>query len=423
MKDKVKSLVSNMKSKVKKYTKFIDKKNKFNMMEVVCLMIITTIFGMFVGGVLMYRKGALNLGIKKELNEFVATYNEILNDYYKDVSEEGLLEAGISGMVNYLGDPYSVYMDEEASTAFLEKVMGEYVGIGTEIAEYQDGHIELQNVNEDGPAYKAGLRDKDILKKVNDEDIKDKTLTEISNIVKGKEGTKVKITVLRDDKELTFEVKRENIDITSVTSKLIEYNNSKVGLIVIDIFAANTSKQFEKELKALEKQKIDSLIIDVRSNSGGYLTAVTDIISLFLKKGDVIYQLKTKDKIEKITDKTDTKRDYPVAVLVNGGSASASEVLTASLMEQYGAKIVGTLTYGKGKVQKTQELSNGASIKYTFQEWLTPKGNSIDGKGIEPEYVVEFKASDTENEYDSQEQKALDLLTSKEDDTNEKESN
>ena len=423
MKDKVKSLVSNMKSKVKKYTKFIDKKNKFNMMEVVCLMIITTIFGMFVGGVLMYRKGALNLGIKKELNEFVATYNEILNDYYKDVSEEGLLEAGISGMVNYLGDPYSVYMDEEASTAFLEKVMGEYVGIGTEIAEYQDGHIELQNVNEDGPAYKAGLRDKDILKKVNDEDIKDKTLTEISNIVKGKEGTKVKITVLRDEKELTFEVKRENIDITSVTSKLIEYNNSKVGLIVIDIFAANTSKQFEKELKALEKQKIDSLIIDVRSNSGGYLTAVTDIISLFLKKGDVIYQLKTKDKIEKITDKTDTKRDYPVAVLVNGGSASASEVLTASLMEQYGAKIVGTLTYGKGKVQKTQELSNGASIKYTFQEWLTPKGNSIDGKGIEPEYVVEFKASDTENEYDSQEQKALDLLTSKEDDTNEKESN
>ncbi len=423
MKDKVKKLVSNMKSKVKKYTKFIDKKNKFNMMEVVCLMIITTIFGMFVGGVLMYRKGALNLGIKKELNEFVATYNEILNDYYKDVSEEGLLEAGISGMVNYLGDPYSVYMDEEASTAFLEKVMGEYVGIGTEIAEYQDGHIELQNVNEDGPAYKAGLRDKDILKKVNDEDIKDKTLTEISNIVKGKEGTKVKITVLRDEKELTFEVKRENIDITSVTSKLIEYNNSKVGLIVIDIFAANTSKQFEKELKALEKQKIDSLIIDVRSNSGGYLTAVTDIISLFLKKGDVIYQLKTKDKIEKITDKTDTKRDYPVAVLVNGGSASASEVLTASLMEQYGAKIVGTLTYGKGKVQRTQELSNGASIKYTFQEWLTPKGNSIDGKGIDPEYVVEFKASDTENEYDSQEQKALDLLTNKEDDTNEKESN
>lgn len=414
MKNKIKNKLKDIKETFKRFTNFIDKKNKFNLMEVVCLMIITSIFGMFVGGILMYRKGALNVGIKKELNEFVETYTEILNDYYKDVSEEGLLEAGINGMVNFLGDPYSVYMDEEASTAFLEKVMGEYVGIGTEIADYGDGKIEFQNVNQDGPAYKAGIRDKDLLKKVDDKDIKDMSLTDISNIVKGKEGeegTSVKITVLRDEKEMSFKVKRENIDIQSVTKELIEYNDKKIGYLVMDIFAANTSKQFETALKELEKEKIDSLIIDVRSNSGGYLTAANEIISMFTKKGDVIYELKTKEKIEKILDKTETKREYPVAILVNGGSASASEVTTAALKESYGAIVVGTTTYGKGKVQKTQELSSGASIKYTFQEWLTPKGNSIDGEGIKPDYEVEFKASDTENKYDSQLQKALVLLT------------
>ncbi len=411
MKNKIKSGIEKVKTTFKKSTNFINKKNKFNLMEVVALMIITAIFGMFIGGILMYRKGALNVGIKKELNEFVATYTEILNEYYEDVSEEGLLEAGINGMVNYLGDPYSVYMDEEASTAFLEKVKGEYVGIGTEIVDYGNGKIEFQNVNKDGPAYKAGIRDKDLLKKVDDKDIKDKSLTDISNMVKGKEDTTVKITVVREEKELTFEVKRKNIDITSVKKEIIEYNNKKIGYLIIDIFAANTPKQFEKELKNLEKEKIDSLIIDVRNNSGGYLTAANDIISLFVKKGEVIYQLKTKNKVEKILDKTDVKREYPIAILVNSGSASASEITAASLKEKYGAKVIGTTTYGKGKVQKTQELSNGASIKYTFQEWLTPNGNSIDGKGIKPDYEIEYETENEQTKYDSQLQKALDILT------------
>ena len=411
MKEKINKLFKKIKDNLKKSFNFINKKNNFNTMEVVALMIITTIFGMFAGGIMMYGKGAINMGLKRELNEFVETYTEVLNDYYKDVSEEGLLEAGISGMVDYLGDPYSVYMDEEANAEFQEKVNGEYVGIGAEIAQYEDLKAEVSNAYPDGPAYKAGIRNGDIIIKVDDKDVTKKEISEISAMVKGKEGTTVKITVLRDDEEKTYNIKRASIDITSVTTQVIEYNDSKVGYIVIDIFAANTAKQFEKELKELEKKKIDSLVIDVRSNTGGYLTAVTDIISLFLEKGEVIYQLKTRDKIEKIKDKTDTKREYPIAILVNGGSASASEVLTSALMEQYKAYVVGTTTYGKGKVQKTQDLSNGASIKYTFQEWLTPKGNSIDGKGIEPNHIVSFKASDENNQYDSQLTEALKLVT------------
>ena len=134
-------------------------------------------------------------------------------------------------------------------------------------------------------------------------------------------------------------------------------------------------------------------------------------MSLFLEKDEVIYQLKTKDKIEKITDKTEESRDYKIAVLVNGGSASASEVLTSSLMENKNAISVGTTSYGKSKVQKTQELSSGASIKYTFQEWLTPNGESVDSKGITPTHEISYEASLEEEGFDTQLQKALDLLT------------
>ena len=411
MKDKLKDSFKNLKYKLKKSFKFVSKKNQYNFMEVVAIMIITTIFGMFLGGILMYRKGSLNMGIKKQLNEFLSTYTEILNEYYEEIPENELLEAGVKGMIGYLGDPYSVYMDKDTSIAFNEKINGEYVGIGTEIIQYSDGKIEFNDVYEDGPAYEAGIRNKDILIKVDDTDISDKTLSEVSSLVKGKAGTKVKITVLRDDEEKTFEVKRKSIDITSVTSDIIEYKDSKVGLLTISLFAANTNLQFEKELKELEKKKIDSLIIDVRGNSGGYLNVVSDILSHFIKKGELLYQLKTKDEIEKIYDKTEDKRNYKVAVLVNGGSASASELLASCMKDTYKAYTVGTVTYGKSKVQKTQDLSNGATIKFTFQEWLMPSGESVGGKGMEPEYVVPYEASDTEHEYDSQMKKALDLLT------------
>lgn len=411
MKDKLKDSFKNLKYKLKKSFKFVSKKNQYNFMEVVAIMIITTIFGMFLGGILMYRKGSLNMGIKKELNEFLDTYTEILNEYYEEIPENELLEAGVKGMIGYLGDPYSVYMDKDTSVAFNEKINGEYVGIGTEIIQYSDGKIEFNDVYEDGPAYEAGIRVKDILIKVDDTDISDKTLSEVSSLVKGKAGTKVKITVLRDDEEKIFEVKRKSIDITSVTSDIIEYKDSKVGVLTISLFAANTNLQFEKELKELEKKKIDSLIIDVRGNSGGYLNVVSDILSHFIKKGEMLYQLKTKDKIEKIYDKTEDKRNYKVAILVNGGSASASELLASCMKDTYKAYTVGTVTYGKSKVQKTQDLSNGATIKFTFQEWLMPSGESVGGKGMEPEYVVPYEASDTEHEYDSQMQKALDLLT------------
>ena len=306
-----------------------------------------------------------------------------------------------------------MFMDKDETLAFNEKVNGEYIGIGTEIVQYQDLKVEVREAYEDGPAYKAGIRNGDIIIKVDGTDIREMDISDIVSLVKGKEGTNVKITVLRDDEEKEFVIKRQSVDIESVSSKIIEYNEKRVGYITIDLFAANTDEQFKKHLEKLEKDNIDSLIIDVRGNAGGYLTTVSNILELFLKKGTMIYQLKTKDKVEKFYDKTDEHRNYKVAVLVNGGSASASELLTACMKDTYKAYTVGTVTYGKSKVQKTQDLSNGGSIKFTFQEWLTPNGESVGDKGIEPEYVVSYTPIDIDNEFDSQQKKALDLLTDK----------
>ncbi|MBR3660301.1 MAG: S41 family peptidase [Bacilli bacterium] len=397
----------------KEYFNFLNKNKKFNLFEVIAIMIITTIFGMFFGGILMYGKGTINFGIKKELTEFMDTYTEILNEYYTDIDEKGLLEAGVNGMVSYLGDPYSVFMDAKTAKAFNEKVSGEYVGIGTEIIQYSDMKVEVKEVYENGPAYKAGMRNGDIIIKVDGNDVTGKSVSEISNMVKGQDGTEVKITVLRGEEEKEFSVMRSSIDIHSIASEVIEHENKKIGYIKIDLFAANTYEQFKNNLEKVEKEKIDSLIIDVRGNSGGYLTTVSDILELFLKKGDMIYQLKTKDKIEKFYAKTDEHRNYKIAVLVNGGSASASELLAACMKDTYGAYTVGTVTYGKSKVQKTQDLSNGSAIKYTFQEWLTPKGESVGNKGFEPDYILKYQSEDEEHQYDSQLQKALDLLTGK----------
>ena len=390
--------------------KIVKSKLRFSMSETIIFMIVTFGFGLFLGGVIMYGKEMF--GSKSSLYEFAKTYNELLDSYYKDVDSQELLNAGISGMVKYLGDPYSTYMSEEAAEEFNDEVEGVYHGIGAEI-KYDEKfeNVYIGRVFENSPAEKAGLQTDDQLLKVEEEEIKGKSLSEIANKVKGKDGTKVKITIIRDGKEKIIELTRGTVDSISVMSEIIERDEKKIGYLRISIFAANTQKQFEKELLNLEKENIESLIIDVRGNSGGYLATVDDIISLFTKKGDIIYQLKTKDKIEKIEDKSKDERKYKIVVLTDSASASASEVLAAALKETYHAEIVGTKTFGKGKVQRVYTLSNGAMVKYTFQEWLTPEGNMIDGEGVTP--TVEEKYVYDESGFDNQKEKAIEVLLQK----------
>jgi len=391
------------------YNKWIKKnKVKFTMSETIVFMVIVFGLGLIVGGIIVYGKTAFSKSTVS-LNEFTTTYNEIIDNYYQEIDRDKLLEAGISGMIKYLGDPYSTYMDKKDATDFNEDVDGIYQGIGAEIKYNDDNLPIIAKVFDNSPAAKAGLKENDIIMKVNGKDVTKNTLSEIAAVVKGDKGTIVNITIKRDGKEKEITLTRSTVDNISVTGEVIEKNGKKIGYLYISIFASNTTGQFIKELNNLEKENINSLIIDVRGNSGGYLTTVTDIISLFIKKGEPIYQLKTKEKVEIVNDKTDASRNYPIVVLADSLSASASEVLVGAFRETYHAKIVGTKTFGKGRVQKVFTLSSGALLKYTYQEWLTPQGNYIDQVGIKPDIEIIYESND--KDIDNQKDKAIELLS------------
>ena len=408
--NKMGSFLHNIKKKIINfYNKKIKKsKIKFNMLETIIIMLIIFGLGLVIGGIIMYGKGSYSKS-SISLNEFVSAYDEIVNDYYQDVDKDELLEAGISGMIRYLGDPYSTYMNSEDAEDFNEDVEGTYQGIGAEIKYNSETLPIIGRVFENSPAEKAGIKENDIIIKVNGSDVTKKSLSDIASIVKGTSGTKVKLTIKRDGKEQDIEVTRSVVDNISVSSEVITKNDKKIGYIIISTFASNTASQFKKELNNIEKENIDSLIIDVRGNSGGYLSTVNSIISMFVKKGEPIYQLKTKDKLEIIYDETEESRNYPIVVLTDHGSASASELLVAALSEINEAKLVGTTTFGKGKVQKISTLSSGAIFKYTYQEWLTPKGNYIDQVGIKPD--VEIKYEYNKEGKDNQKEKAIEVIS------------
>lgn len=397
----------------------VERKSGFNYLEVVLIMIITLILGGFLGG-LVTRFTTKSASCTKEgietsqYKEFIDTYNDIKKNYYEEIDEDELLDAGIKGMLEFLGDKYSVYMDQDEADSFNEQVEGKYQGIGVEIVQLDDQTVSIYRVFEGSPAFKAGLQVGDVIKKVGAEDVSSKSTAEISDMIKNSKEKTVTITVLRGDLEKVFTLDKGSVDIESVSTKVFERGNHKIGYIYLSIFASNTEDQFVKKLKELEKEKIDGLVIDVRSNSGGYLNSVTDIASMFLEKGKVIYQLDTKGIVERIRDNSKEKRTYPIAVLVNKGSASASEILAGALYESYGAYLVGTATYGKGTVQRAYTLSSGATVKYTIQKWLTPKGNWINESGLTPTHLEEMNAiyyTEPSDENDNQLQKALDLVS------------
>lgn len=399
----------------------VEKQTGFNILEVLIIMFITLCFGGLLGSALTYASGnkhKIVTTVPAELKEFTETYEDITDNYYEDINKDELLGSGIKGMLNFLGDKYSVYMNEEESEDFNQEIEGKYVGIGSEIKHLENGDTIISNPFEDGPAKKAGLQVDDIILKVDGEDITGLNLSEISNKVKGKEGTVVRITVKRGEETLEIPVIRGEVELSSVESQVLTLNDKKIGYIKIDIFAANTGNQFEKELLKLESDGITALIIDVRSNSGGYLSTANEISSLFLEKGKNIYQLDTKGQIEVIKDTTKAKREYPVAVLINQYSASASEILASAIKESYDKGfVVGVNSYGKGTVQKATTLKSGATVKYTIQKWLTPNGNWINEVGVEPTHKVEqnpMYAEDPIEANDTQLQSAKSLVIGEE---------
>lgn len=403
----------------------IEKKSGFNYAEVIVIIIISLILGGIAGSVLNTMtkgpgssKTITKVVTKKELpegfEEFLTTYNNIINNYYDKVDSKELIEAGINGMLQYLGDDYSVYMNKDVTEKFNEQVEGKYKGIGVEITLQKEGGVKITKVFSNSPAAKAELKPGDLFVSVNGEDVTKGNANDIANLIRKSDSDTVKVVVNRDGNELEFNLKLDQVDIESVETKLFNLNDKKIGYIGLDIFASNTFAQFSNKLKELEKDNIDSLIIDVRSNSGGYLSSVTDIVSMFLDKNKVIYQLDTKGVVEQVFSKTKESRKYKVVVLIDKASASASEILAAAMQESYGATVIGTNSYGKGTVQAAYQLESGATVKYTIQKWLTPNGNWINEVGVTPDIQVELTEDYVNNpsvETDTQLQKALEELS------------
>ena len=391
----------------------LDNDSKFSIFEVVIIIFISIVFGMIVGYVLTYTRSPLgSVKSNSKLSEIISTYNSIKDNYYKEIDEDTLVNAAVSGMIGSLDDNYSNYMDSSTTDSFNESVEGSFVGIGITIM-YDGEYNKIIAVDDQGPSNKI-LNVADLIVKVSGKDVRGIYGDDLKKLIRGKVGTTVKIKVLRNNKYLTFSIKRTNIEIETVKSNYFDVESKRIGYLDVDVISSNTYKQFNKNLKRLENKNIDSLIIDLRDNPGGQLSQTKEILSMFFNKKTVLYQLKDKDTKKKIYSSSNETRSYPIVILVNDGSASASEIITSCFMKNYNnIKVVGTTTYGKGTVQQSHQLSTGTSIKYTVQEWLTSNGKSINEKGIKPDEELlmnsEYYSNPTYNT-DNQLQKAIEIL-------------
>ena len=391
---------------------FKDSENSnFSLFEVIIIILISILFGVIIGYLINFSKSSA--ASDSNIEEIVETYHNIVDEYYGDIDKDKVSNAAIKGMIESLEDPYTNYMEGDTSDNFNEQIDGEFVGIGV-VVQYTEEYNTIIEVYEGSPAKKAGLKKDDVIIKVDGEDVKGVYGNEIAKKIRGIEGTIVDITIMRGEEELDFSVVRGTIEVKSVSTEVFEVDGKKIGYLRVENFAANTYKQFSKALKKLEKKKIDSLILDVRSNPGGHLIQTRQILSLFFDKNTVLYQIQTKNNKKKVYSLSKEKRNYPIVVLVDSGSASASEILASCFKENYkNVEIIGTKTYGKGTVQKSKVLNNGTTIKYTTEKWLTSKGKWINKKGVKPTIKVELTedyANNPSHETDAQLQKAIETL-------------
>ncbi|AEV67221.1 S41 family peptidase [Acetivibrio clariflavus] len=352
----------------------------------------------------------------ENVKKFARVRNLLKEYYYKDVNENKMLEGAISGMTEALEDPYTVYFTKDQMKQFMEKSQGSYVGIGVVVTMGEDGILTVVEPFEDSPALEVGIAKDDKIVKVDDKDvttIRDEDM--IISMIKGKENTKVKITVYRpsEGKYLDFVVTRKKIKIVNINSEILENN---IGYIRISMFDSEISKDFQEHLDNMLKKNIKGLIIDLRDNPGGDYDQVTEIADRLLPEGLIVYtEDKKGNRQEKKSDSNEL--DIPIAVLVNENSASASEVLSGALKDHNKATLIGTKTFGKGLVQAVVNLDDGSGLKVTIARYFTPSGVCIQDVGIEPHIKVELPekyrnvaVSQIPKEEDNQLQKAIEVI-------------
>ncbi|ALS26124.1 peptidase S41 [Paenibacillus sp. 32O-W] len=321
----------------------------------------------------------------EEMNKLNAVVSLIESKFYRDVDRNKLVDGAINGMMGALDDPYSVYMEKDTAKHFSEEVVGSFTGIGAEVT-MENGKVVIVSAIKGSPAEKAGLLAKDVIVSVNGEKLAGVQLSDAVAKIRGPKGTKAKLQIMRDGvpQPIELELVRDEIDVETVFAKL---RPDGIGVIEIRQFSLHTGERFAEELESLESRGMKGLVIDVRNNPGGVLPVVVSVAQPFVPEGKPIVMVEDRSGKREMTVSKGSGKPYPVAVLVNKGSASASEVLAGALGEAGGAVIVGETTFGKGTVQVSYDkvTGDGSLIKMTVAKWLTPKGNWIHEKGIKPD--------------------------------------
>ena len=392
------------KKRIKELTLTVD------IFDVLIAIIATAIFSCVITGFILnmqYKKNnplyASNLTSNTYIGKFIKIYSEVVDNFYEEVEEDGLIEAAIDGMIKHLEDTYSIYMNKEDGSSFTENLDDKYEGIG--VIAY--GNL-IYSVIPKSPAEEVGLQEGDLIIQINGIEINEENYNSVADII-GDSEEDIQLKVVRDNKELDFTIQKSTVVMNVVEGQTLKKNKKTIGYIQLSSFGAASYNQFQEELNRLEQENIEALIIDLRGNTGGYLNMAFDISSLFLEKGKLIYSLENKNGVTDYKDKTDEKRDYAIVVIVNESTASAAEILTAALKDSYGASVVGKKTYGKGKVQNVIQ-NEGSVVKYTSAKWLRPNGECIDEVGIVPDFEITNVIKD-EIIYDKQLEKAIELLS------------
>ncbi len=317
-------------------------------------------------------------------------FDIIKNNALKDVDQQQLVEGAIQGMLDTLEDPYSVYMDKKTMEQFNQTIESSFQGIGAEVSMVNDTVTVVAPIK-GSPAEEAGLKPNDQILKVDGESLKGLDLYEAVLKIRGEKGSEVTLKVDRPgvSEPLTVDIVRDKIPLETVYTDTKTVEGKKAGIIEITSFSEKTAEDFKKALTKLENDGIEGLVIDVRGNPGGLFTDVQEILKQFIPKDHPIVQVKnSKGEVSKYYSDIESKKDYPITVVMDEGSASASEILAAAMHEAGGYELVGTKTFGKGTVQQTVPMGDGSTIKLTLFKWLTPEGNWIHEKGIKPTVKV-----------------------------------
>jgi peptidase, S41 family len=346
-------------------------------------------------------------------------YNTIDEYYLNGIDNDKMKDGIYKGMVDSLGDPYTVYYNSEEYKQFTSSSSGTYSGIGVAVSQnVTTGAITIVKTFKKGSGEKEGMKPGDVIYKVEGKKIEGLELSKVVSMIKGEEGTFVKVTVLRDGKEIEFNLERKKLEVDTVNYRMEDRSGKKIGYISVSEFDEVTASQFKSAISELSKEGMEGLVIDLRDNPGGLLDVTCEMLDRMIKKGLLVY---TVDKYGKRVDEDATDSDSfdkPVAILVNGNSASASEVFSGAMKDYKAATLVGTKTFGKGIVQSIVPFGDGTAMKVTVSKYYTPNGVNIHGTGIEPDVVVELSKDATKNgkydrKYDNQLTKALDVVVDK----------